>query len=198
MAASPLAFLLIAAIASATGQDGPKGTESGQCAVDTEQMMQLTPTAFDQDMNGGWRTLASRSGCEKAAANLIESYIRHNWHRLDQENLHVMYWHEGQMEAIAGDNHLAIPLLMAGVTPDKRRLDMGFYEYSLGTVAFLNRDLPGLKAARQRLAALPEPPWFKAEFKGAMAWPANLNVLDGLIRCFDFPYAVAYGDSCPK
>lgn len=161
--------------------------------------MDLAPDAFDQDMLGGWRVIASQKGCEKAAADLIKSYISHNWARIGQRNLHVMYWHAGQMEAFAGNYRQAVPLLMAGVSPEKRRVEMGFYEYAQGTIAFLNGDLIGLKAARQRLAVVPEPSWYGEELKaGRMTnWPINLSVMDNLIRCFGFPYSIAYGNSCP-
>ncbi|MEM1246425.1 MAG: hypothetical protein AAGK22_08635 [Acidobacteriota bacterium] len=31
-----------------------------------------------------------------------------------------------------------------------------------------------------------------------MQWPPNLDVVDGLLRCFDRPYAEAYGASCRR
>lgn len=187
----PCMALLILALA---GMAVP--ARAAECPVETERLLQLTPDAFDQDKNGGWRTLASRTGCEKAAADLIKTYIARNWGRIDQGSLHILYWHAGQLQALAGDSQPAIPLLMAGVAPDQRRLDMGFHEYALGTIAFLNGDLAGLKAARQRLSVLPQPVTLKAEFKDH--WPPNLGVLDGLIRCFGSSYAIAYGDACPQ
>jgi hypothetical protein len=194
------AAVTLMAVTAAIAQPGGGSGGAAACAVDTEKMMQLAPDAFDQDKEGGWRPLAARPGCEKATSNLINSYIERNWGRIPQRLLHVMYWHAGQMEALAGDYRLAIPLMMAGVAPTQRTQEIGFHEYAQGTIAFLNRDLTGLRAARERLAALPEPDWFKEEFKGATVhpWPANLNVLDRLIRCFDAPYAIAYGNSCPQ
>lgn len=168
---------------------------AGECPVAEERLLHLSPDAFDQDVNGGWHTLADHAGCEKAAADLIRRYIAQNWGRIAQGDLHVMYWHAGQLEALAGDYLQAVPLLMAGVSPDRGR-DIGFHEYALGTIAFLHRDLAGLKAARQRLSALPQPAALKAEFGDH--WPPNLRVLDGLIRCFGSSYAVAYGNDCPR
>ncbi|MDG5495946.1 hypothetical protein [Niveispirillum sp. BGYR6] len=194
------AVVTVMAVTAAIAQPGGGSGGTAACAVDTEKMMQLAPEAFDQDKEGGWRPLAARTGCEKATANLINTYIERNWGRIPQGLIHLMYWHAGQMEARAGDYRLAIPLMMAGVAPTQRTQEMGFHEYAQGTIAFLNRDLAGLRAARQRLASLPEPAWFKEEFKEApsIKWPANLNVLDGFIRCFDAPYATAYGNSCPQ
>ncbi|MEE3624013.1 hypothetical protein UCD39_08415 [Nitrospirillum sp. BR 11752] len=199
MAAFKITLLLAAVMTASVGQAADEPAKPAQCTVDTEQMMQLEPRAFDQDMNGGWRTLAYQDGCKKAATDLIKTYIDRNWQKLEPGSLHALYWHAGQMEALVGDYRAAKPLMMAGVNPDKRGMELGFYEYALGTIAFLNRDLAGLKAARRRLAALPEPAWFEEEFKDTgLKWPANLSVLDGLIRCFNSPYAVAYGDQCPK
>ena len=81
-----------------------------------------------------------------------------------------------------------------------------FVDYALGTVAFLQGDLSELKAARKRLAKVPEPEWFKKEQEeiraqtgDAPTWPINLNVLDMLLACWGRPYAVAYqGCQPPK
>lgn len=178
----------------------PLAAASGtECAVDTERMLQLSPDAFDQDMFGGWRQLASRPGCETAAVDLIKAFIARNWARIGPDRLPLLYWHAGQLEAMAGNYQQAVPLLMAGVDPGKRRVEMGFHEYALGTIAFLDGDIAGLKAARQRLASTPEAPWYAAEFKAGKvtSWPFNLGVLDGLIRCFGSPYRVAYANGCP-
>lgn len=193
-------------VAQAVWVFGPLGEKAlrGQtlevtCAADIDVMMQLDPDAFDQDMWGGWRSLAARKGCEKAAAELIKTYITRNWNRLSSEKLSMMHWHAGQLEAFAGDYNQAVPLLMAGTSPEKRRVEMGFHEYALGTIAFLNGDLRGLKAARERLAATPKPTWYAAERKAGrlLSWPLNLDVLDSLIQCFGSPYAVAYNNACP-
>ncbi len=102
---------------------------------------------------------------------------------------------------MAGQTDTAIRLLMAGVNPDAQG---DFEDYALGTIAFLHHDLAALKAARARLAVQPAPANFqqiRADFKLKyhidVRWPENLDVLDGLISCFDKPYIEAY--SCrPK
>ncbi|MGN6366365.1 hypothetical protein [Asticcacaulis taihuensis] len=64
---------------------------------------------------------------------------------------------------------------------------------------FLNNDKPALLAARAQLLAEPKPEgWDEAvaELKASgetIQWPLNLEVVDGLILCFDKPYAEAYG-----
>ena len=179
----------------------PPQLAAAVCAYDQKAMLALDFDHFDQDLQGGgWRKLDARPGCEAQAADLVETYGQVNWAKLRPYQLHLLYWHEGQLLALAGRTDQAVSLLMSGVnSPD----EADFADYALGTVAFLEHDLEALKAARTRLAARPEPAsfaqgkaWFKAH--GAqVSWPLNLNVLDGLIACFDRPYSVAYTDCRP-
>lgn len=178
----------------------PAASPEPLCVFDKAAVLALSPQAFDQDMNGGWRTLASKQACWTEAADLLAAYRDARWDRLRPNELHINYWHEGQMRAMIGQNERAVGLLMAGGGPTSTG---GFADYALGTIAFLNRDREALKSARARLAARPEPADFKAQranfkskFNVDLRWPLNLDVLDGLIKCFDKPYSVAYGDSC--
>lgn len=172
------------------------------CAFDRQALLGLAPTKFDQDLQGGWRVLAGKPGCETAAADLLSAYREAHWGKLTPGELHTNYWHEGQMRAVAGQTARAVPLLLAGVPPEGRN---GFADYAVGTVAFLQRDRRGLESARTRLAGLPPPAdWaktqaaFRARFGMTMAWPPNLNVLEGLIACYDKPYREAYDSGCTK
>ena len=188
-----MALGIVAAVLGATvAQANP-----AVCAVDTAAMLKLDPAQFDQDRTGGWRPLADREGCEAAAADLLATYREAHWGALSAHQLHISYWHEGQLRASAGQSGRAIPLLMSGVDADDQ---IGFYQYALGTIAFLQGDLASLRAERDRLAAMPKPSWFAKAAAGAKAksgseptWPLNLDVLDGLIACFGQPYKVAYG-----
>ncbi len=192
-------LLVIVAAAAATASASPD-----PCYVDKAAMLALPVDKFDQDMNGGWRVLGRKDQCLGAAADLIADYRRAHWGELKPSQLHGNYWHEGQLRAAAGQTQRAIPLLMDGVNPEAPAAD--FEDYALGTVAFLDHDIAGLKAARDRTAAQPEPDWFKESRAGVKAkygidlkWPVNLDELDGLIACFDKPYKEAYGGECrPK
>lgn len=171
------------------------------CDYDRAAMLAMTPQAFDQDPAAGWRPLGERPGCRGAAADLLALYRAAHRGEMTAEELHVSYWHEGQVRAGLGETTQATRLLMAGVDP-AREAD-GFEEYALGTIAFLRRDREGLKAARDRLAALPPiESWaktqadFKSQFGVTITWPMNLDVLDGLLACFDRPYSEAYGAPC--
>lgn len=172
------------------------------CSVDLDAITKLSPFEFDQ-LPKGWRSLA-RPNCNAAAADLIAAYRVVNWSRLDASQVAISYWHEGQSRAMAGQTEAAIPLLLAGVNPglgaagEQKLLpySSAFSQYALATVAFLQNDLPGLKAARARLGAVPQPGDFaklNANSPRPAMWPMNLDVVDRLIACFGKPYAEAYG-----
>lgn len=196
--------MLVAALASFSFAV-PTVQAGDVCAYNAAEVLTLTPQQFDQDLASGWRTLANKK-CYLEAAKLIRSYRTARLSSLSESQLHLSYWHEGQMRAFAGDPASAVPLLLSGVSPDNSD---DFADYALGTVAFLERDLAALKTARNRLASLPAPPDWQSRSKvtltvngvkmsGQMQWPPNLNALDGLIACFDRPYATAYTAPCTK
>jgi hypothetical protein len=160
------------------------------CQVDTEAILRLSPSEFDQDPTGGWRTLTATPGCEVVIADLLAEYRRRNWGIFKEYELHLNYWHEGQVRAFAGQYDEAVPLLLAGVDPHAIG---GFSEYALATVAFLQNNRQALKAARDRLAAVPRP-----EFVPDGEWPPNLKIVDSLIACFGRPYSEAYSGHCPS
>lgn len=168
----------------------PPAATAPACGYDRAAMLALDERAFDQDMTGGWRALSNR-GCELAAADLIRTYREaHGASRMT----FLSHWHEGQLRAEAGQTQAAIALFArARKTPE---LDNGFgwNLYVDGSIAFLRRTRPALQAARDHLAALPPP----AGLPATVRWPMNLNVLDGLLRCFDKDYRTAYGVTCSR
>lgn len=192
--------MIVAALAILIGQTAPKPVDP--CAYDRSAMLALPHETFDQDQTGGWRRIADIDGCEAAAADLIAEWRTENWSQLQADQLHLNYWHEGQLRAASEDRVRAVPLFLAGVNPDGG--DPAKAEYALATVAFLNNDRPALEAARARMSALPMPPEFaqaaeryKATYGRELSWPLNLDVVDGLIACFGETYSKAYGDCRP-
>jgi hypothetical protein len=164
------------------------------CAFDRAKMLALDERAFDQDLEGGWRTLGALEACWPVAADLIRDY------RLARApGSGILFWHEGQMRAFAGQSERAIPLFEAAREPAND--GFGWNLYVDATVAFLNRDKPGLLVARAALAHIPKPDGVELSYKDAQGrvieftWPPNLDVIDDLIRCFDRPYKDAYGCS---
>ena len=177
------AFLLAAAVTAAPPVN--------PCAYDRDGLLALDQNAFDQDLKGGWRVLAENPHCYVAAADLIRDY-REAHHSTD----FILFWHEGQMRADAGQSEAAIGLF----EKSRKAKDLiGWNFYVDGTVAFLRHDRAQLQAARDKLAALPKPAdWPPTGPDGKpfnFKWPLNLNVLDGFLACFNRSYKEAYGSS---
>lgn len=176
------ALLIAASVAAAPGSD--------PCAYDRGRLLALDQKAFDQDLQGGWRVLTENPRCYVAAADLIRDY-REAHDSTDS----ILFWHEGQMRAFAGQSEAAIELFEK--SRHKEPDWTGWNLYVDGSVAFLRHDRSALQAARDKLAALPKPPdWPPTGPDGKpfnVPWPPNLNVLDGFIACFDQIYEKAYG-----
>lgn len=194
--------MIVAALATILLQAAPAPTSTPEtCAYDRDVMMALTADAFDQDVNGGWRPLGNRDECRETAAVLLADYRETRRGDLTSDQLHNNYWHEGQIRAALGQRDHAVRLLLAGVSPDP--MGDGKENYALGTVAFLLRDRAALQAARDRLATTPPTPdfersaqEFETKYGVKLKWPLNLDVLDGLLACFDKPYDQAYSRDC--
>lgn len=170
----------------------PAPSPQPECSYDLEAMLELDQQAFDQDMDGGWRPLAARDGCELAAAELIRA-----WRHEKRAHDGILYWHEGQMRAFAGQAEEAVALFELTYNPPEFDADFGWNHYVSGTIAFLIRDREHLHAAMDRLRALPAPDnLIMTRPDGTtftMAWPPNLNVLEAFDRCWERSYAEAYG-----
>lgn len=181
-----LASLALAAASAAGG--------APTCSYDRAAMLALDQPAFDQDMHGGWRALAAK-GCDLEAAELIRQ-----WREVHHATEPILFWHEGQMRANAGDYANAISLFERSRHPADADMMWGWNLYVDGSIAFLRGDRPALEAARGRLAILPRPPALPEVRNAdgapvAIAWPMNLHVLDGLLRCWGQSYRRAY--NCP-
>ena len=169
------------------------GAAVPDCRFDRAAIMDLPQDRFDQDMAGGWRELSTR-GCEREAADLIRDW--RNRHRTDSR---ILTWHEGQLRANIGQTGQAVALFRQSYDPPLEDPGLGWNLYVDGSIAFLNADRAALQTARDRLAVLPRPAGFApvgADGKpAAVRWPPNVQVLDGLLRCWGRLYRVAY--TCP-
>jgi hypothetical protein len=178
------AFILAAAVAAAP--------PTNPCAYDRGRLLALDQNAFDQDLKGGWRVLAENPRCYVAAADLIRDY-REAHHSMDS----ILFWHEGQMRAEAGQSEAAIALFERSRAKNPDWFGWNFYVD--GTVSFLRHDRAQLQAARDKLAALPRPADFHPIGPDGkpfqIKWPPNLNVLDGFLACFNSSYEKAYGSA---
>jgi hypothetical protein len=163
------------------------------CSYDLEAMLALDRQAFDQDMKGGWRVLQDR-GCFAEAAELIRE-----WRHQKRDHAQILYTHEGQMRAFAGQTEAAVALLRLTYKPMDEDSGFGWNFYMDGTIAFLERDREGLATAIERLRAIPRPTsasMFRADGSPIFAdWPPNLEVLKALEQCWDKSYAAAYSEN---
>jgi hypothetical protein len=75
------------------------------CAFDRAKMLALNERDFDQDLTGGWRTLAMHDECLLITADLIRDYLL-----AKSPTSKILFWHEGQMRAFAGQTEPAILL----------------------------------------------------------------------------------------
>lgn len=171
------------------------------CAVSAGDFLDQPADVFDQSP-AGWRQLADR-GCYGEAADLIETYRHRHAENLPPPQRRILVWHEGQMHAYA-NQYEAAAARFADTYPDKDEQPDTHYRVD-AVIAFLNRDKTALIAAREALAALPEPPRFRAAVERIRDshpdaeppdWPLGLAEIDNKLRCFDYPYAVAYEGLC--
>lgn len=166
------------------------------CVDESIDYLALDFMAFDQDMDGGWRTIAENPACVAAAADVIE------WYRLHKPELSAgmqssLAWHEGQLRAAAGQTATAIELFKQTFKPAEADF-FGWNYYVAATIAFLEQDREALIEQRTKLAALEKPSDFNpTDSEGNpmdIPWPPNLNVVDSFIQCFGKSYREAYGD----
>jgi hypothetical protein len=161
------------------------------CIFDRAKLLALDEHSFDQDMNGGWRTVAQREGCTEIAADLIRDY-----RETRGSTSTILYWHEGQLRAMAGSTEEAIRLFEKSRKTAGDAFGWNFYVDA--SIAFLKRDKLALLAAREALAGVPRPKDFDPrDAQGnvvLVSWPPNLSIVDGLITCFDRGYKEAYGN----
>lgn len=162
------------------------------CSYDLQVMLKLDRQAFDQDIpDGGWRAL-SRKGCHSEAAELIRE-----WRHEKRDHNSILYWHEGQMRAFAGQSKAAIALFELTRKSQYEDADFGWNHYVDGSIAFLRQNRDGLARAMAELAKVPEPESNSFTRPDGtvvqMSWPPNLNVLKAFERCWGKSYADAYG-----
>ena len=156
---------------------------------------------FDQS-EAGWRSLA-REGCYTDAGELIGTYRQAHGENLSPRQQRQLLWHEGQMFAYANRYEEAVSRF-AGTYPETPQSPDEIYKID-AVIAFLERDRLALLNARNALAALPEPPEFRAAVERIQTqqpdippptWPIGLETIENYIRCFEYSYSVAYEGLC--
>ena len=197
--------IVFMALLSARDDASAAGQGMQACEIDRPGLLALDRQQFDQDVRGaggGWRAVAARPGCETAAADLIRDY-----RKAHPDDPSLLYWHEGQLRAFAGDYPAAMALMQASKKPAPQD-PTGWNPYVDATMAFLAHDKQGLAAAKQALEALPPAPDLPPLKDGVielpmqdgqvikMRWPPNADVVEGLARCMEKSYVVAYSQEC--
>lgn len=179
-------FLMAALLALVAGT-----AHAADCSYDRDKMMALGFRAFDQDMQGGWRSLDEKA-CLPQIRDLLHEYRETHQKDLVGGQYKLLTWHEGQIRATMGDNFTAIPMLSAWLDD----LTPAIRDYAAATIAFLQRDKPALLAARDKLIAEPKPEGFDERALGH-SWPLNLVIVDAFVGCYEKPYAEVYDlDDC--
>ena len=169
------------------------GQDDSPCQYDEAAMLALDQREFDQNVENGWRVVARNANCRGAAADLIRTYIE-----INGEKGQIMTWHEGQLRAMEGQTDRAIELLRSAYKPAEQQDRFGWNYYVDATIAFLERDRDRLEQAREQLSTVPLPDNYNPvdSFGNPvkLKWPPNLNVVDGLLTCFDNDYDHAYNE----
>ena len=180
-------------------------TPAKNCAYDRARMLALDENQFDQNLSGGRRTLSSTPGCELAAADLL-----HDYREAHHKDSGLLYWHEAQVRAFAGQYKEAIALMQHSYKPIEHDR-AGWNPYVDATIAFLRKDSGALEQARVKLATVPPPPkdadmpplingYMEMKLPDGTThkfrWPPNIDIVEGLQKCFGMPYVEAYKDTC--
>ncbi|WP_298464701.1 hypothetical protein [uncultured Erythrobacter sp.] len=183
---------MLIALFLAAAQPAETTAPAPDCSYDLDAMLALNRQAFDQDIpDGGWRAL-SKADCHEEAAELIRE-----WRHEKRDHVSILYWHEGQMRAFAGQTNEAIALFELTRSSQDEDADFGWNHYVDGTIAFLRQNREGLARAMERLSTVPEPE--NNSFTQpdgtvvTMSWPPNINVLRRFDFCWGRSYADAYG-----
>lgn len=158
-----------------------------KCALSTNQRaeyLKLDYQKFDQSLpSGGWRGFA-QSGCELAAANLIEEYKAKYLKTLEKWQIRVLTWHTGQLYAAVEMREQAIEKFKQSY--DDNELPDSILNWNLyvdATIAFLKKDHKAvIKIRDQMVADKPQDP--------------NLRLVQGFVRCPNATYNSASSNSC--
>ena len=187
-----IGLFLLAAAQPAASEPAP--SLEPDCSYDLGAMLELDRQAFDQDLpNGGWRGLYNR-GCYADAAELIRE-----WRHEKRDHADILYAHEGQMRAYAGQTNEAISLLRLTYKSMDEDANFGWNFYIDGTIAFLEKNRKEFQTAMERLKAIPKRDAPMAGPDGKLVkvrWPPNLNVMEGFEKCWDQPFRVEFSKAC--
>jgi hypothetical protein len=144
--------------------------------ADREVLLARSYQEFDEAVEDfGWRALFQR-GCIREAIAILDAYRDRNAGRMTNDQRLELSFHIGQILALSGYEAESLSHFEAA------RSEMAAEEWSAyvdATVAFIRKDRRQLLSARERYA------------KAAASQPMRLQIIDGLLRCFEKSYAQA-------
>lgn len=155
---------------------------AGDCKISESEelaLLQMPYQKFDQTQHEGWRKYEGQ-GCYNESALLLDKYLTVNKTKLLDWQIRIISWHAGQMFAFDNNYSLARIRFLSALNPNQPKdADLDWNNYVHATIAFLDKDMAALKLHRDAMADRPNK-------------DANLPFVDGLIKCFDRPYIIAY------
>lgn len=195
---SLVAGVLLMAGCAAISNAQPDEAIQRTCSYDRTRLLSLNEQDFDQSKSGWRAVIRDKDRCYLEAAKLISEYrVFHN------SESHLLFFHEAQLLALSGDYRAAIPLFKRAIRPDDQ--DEFWNSYVAGTVAFLSRDRTALDRILDKFHRAQLVDGVRIEAKEfptpdgkviKVPVPLNVDVLEGLKKCFDKPYKEAYSAAC--
>jgi len=129
------------------------GCGSGEDSLPNE-MLELSWREFDQSPGAGWRAIAD-GGEYVRAAGLIEYYLA-NKSGLEYGQIAYLHFHAGVLHAYEDDYDPAIAhLRVASVDSFPPGFPQSWNALVKGEIAFMLKDMDGVRSARDEVAAMP-------------------------------------------
>lgn len=128
-----------------------------------------------------------------AAAELIREW---RFHKRSHDA--ILYWHEGQLRAFAGQTEQAIELFSLARIPQDHD-EYGWNYYIDGSIAYLIQDREILNVSVERYKTLVlknREKRNKSSPDVKQQWPVNLRILIAFQKCFGKSYTEGYISFC--
>ena len=154
-----------------------------------EDFLTLAYQEFDQTPDSGWRKLVNKNSCQKEfekAGNLIIKYLLLNKGKnsLSHSQKSNLYFHSGQMFALANDNIKAIECFKESQELEASPGFTAWCFYIKATICFLEKDKSGLASIYNSL---------KNSFTECLE--SNLDIVKRMVENPGKTYAEVYFNS---
>lgn len=150
-------------------------------ALDIVENLGLSFHEFDQTFGQGSRKWFEK-GCYLESGYLSDIYHLHHLDKLEPWQDGILYFHSGQSYAFANLYPLAIERFSKSFDPlEPEDPNFPWNAYVRATIAFLQKDLPTIKAQLKIMETKEN--------------PNNLKIVRRFTRCLESPYSDAYSGS---